>query len=96
MDNENLNTNENTGKEGTQVADNKNKNPEPPKAEGKKPGKIRTWLKKHKRELIVGAASFGAGVGGTIGVSELGRRHQMKKASRTYVPDQVNPLDPNL
>jgi hypothetical protein len=63
----------------------------------KKPGKVRSWIKRHKRELITGAASFAAGAGGAIGISELGRRHQMKKAARTYIPaEQVNPLDPNL
>ena len=95
MDEQNVQNEENVKKEESKVEETKK---EEPKTEGgKKPGKIRRWIKKHKRELITGAASFAAGAGGAIGISELGRRHQQKKAARNaYIPDNVNPLDPNI
>jgi len=68
------------------------------KKESKKTGKVKAWFKKHKRELIAGGIGIAAGAGATYGISELGRRHMIKKNDPCVPtePDNYSPLDPNI
>lgn len=80
------------------VAENAAKEPkEGKKMKEKKPGKVRAFLKRHKREFIAGGLGILAGAGSTFGVGELGRRHSAKKAAAPVQQNSnISPLDPNV
>lgn len=89
---------ENTGKK--PVAKATVKEEKKVKEKAKLGSRIKGWIKDNKKALIAGGAGVAAGVAGTIGVSEIGKRASERKArqNRTaYIPEQQehSPLDPN-
>lgn len=63
----------------------------------KKPGKIRAWFRKNKRELIAGGIGIGIGAAGTYGVSALGNHLRNRNCQQPEVnAEPYNPLDPNV
>ena len=62
--------------------------------------KTKSWCKNNKKALLAGAAGLVAGVGGTIGVAEVGKRQAERKARRNACIQQeapeYSPLDPNV
>ena len=57
--------------------------------------KLKNGIKRNKKAIISGICGFGAGVGATIGVAEIGKRSMRK---HNTIPDVCydEPLDPNL
>ena len=64
--------------------------------EPEKEGFFHRVFVKHKEAWLGGLAGLGIGIGGSIGLGELGKRRCARRQNNPTVMVNTNPLDPNL
>ena len=58
--------------------------------------RMKEGVKNHKREIIAAGVGVAAGVGGTVGVCQYGKKRAEKAARNTIPQQEYSPLDPNI